>query len=137
MKTFFTLFAAMLACLFQFAAAGDDMACSKKNGDVVNALGKFCQNSKLVGPIPNPTSLPPTNISQVVPSKYSKTGMYSDNKKVNIWISGSCGPAQWVPQEYCFSQFYHLCATGDKYGQNHAYYGRNNCQSWHIVQAKK
>ena len=74
---------------------------------------------------------------QTAPSPYSKQGMFSNNKKVNIWISGTCNPPQWVPAEYCMSQFYTMCARGDKYGQNTAKYGRNNCQSWHIVQAHK
>ena len=53
MKSIITLFSAMLACLFLFsglalALAGDDVTCSRKNPDVVNALGKFCQNRAMV-----------------------------------------------------------------------------------------
>lgn len=41
----------LLALLAAFALAIDDgTRCSNKNGAVVNAIGKFCQNRNLVSP---------------------------------------------------------------------------------------
>lgn len=37
-----------------------------------------------------------------------------------------------VPQKYCFSQFYEVCAKGDRYGHGEMGYGVNNCQKFNI-----
>lgn len=48
-------------------------------------------------------------------------------------ITGSCRPAQWVPQEYCMKQFYQMCVNGDALGNREARFGRNKCQKWTIT----
>lgn len=42
--------------------------------------------------------------------------------------TGSCSPAQWVPQNYCNSQFGDMCFKKI----TTAKYGRNGCQTWKI-----
>ncbi|KAK5136093.1 hypothetical protein LTR08_004143 [Meristemomyces frigidus] len=96
--------------------ADDGTKCSNKAPSVVNAIGKFCQKTNMV-----------------VPSKYATGGMMGyAGKQTRISITGNCGPAQWVPQEYCFKQFYHMCATGTSSGTSAKRYGRNGCQTWLI-----
>ena len=85
-----------ITALIGLALAYDEgTQCSNKDPSVVNAIGKFCQNTKMV-----------------VPSSYATGGMagYSGHK-THIRITGSCSPAQWVPQKYCLSQFYHMYVT--------------------------
>ncbi|CAK4034937.1 Hypothetical predicted protein [Lecanosticta acicola] len=112
MKFFLALFA-MLA----FASATDiAQQCSAKNPFVTNAIGKFCQNKALL-----------------VPSDYASRGMEGKYQYANVMILGTCSPPQWVPQEYCMSQLYDICAKGDKFGEGNARFGRNKCQEWRIV----
>lgn len=67
MKIFPALFALLsLACALDIPTR-----CSKKNWSVTNAIGKFCQNKKMV-----------------VPSKYATNGMMSNNAKVWVSIQG-------------------------------------------------
>lgn len=44
----------------------------------------------------------------------------------------SCKPAQWVPQEWCFKQFFNMCVNLGKGGKVRAKYGKGGCQDWHI-----
>ena len=84
---------APMTALIGLALAYDEgTQCSIKDSSVVNAIGKFCQKTNMV-----------------VPSTYATTGMsgYAGHK-THIRITGTCGPAQWVPQKYCLSQFYHM-----------------------------
>ena len=86
-------FIAPLLALASLAVALDDgTKCSNKDPSVVNAIGKFCQKQNMV-----------------VPSKYASGGMMGyAGTQTRISITGSCSPAQWVPQKYCLSQFYHM-----------------------------
>lgn len=73
MKIFF----ALLALLSLALALDIPTRCSKKNVSVTNAIGKFCQNKKIV-----------------VPSKYATDGMMSNNAKVWVSIQGKSMPYQ-------------------------------------------
>jgi len=42
----------------------------------------------------------------VIPSQYAKWGKDGDNVQMHAYIMGNCNPKQWVPQKYCYSQFY-------------------------------
>lgn len=66
-----------------------------------------------------------------------------------------CVPSQYVPQDWCFSQFYNvslqtsqtlpieasqadlarlqMCKNGDKKGNKNKTYGKNGCQGWQIM----
>ena len=105
MQLFASLFALVFACLA--LAEPDQTVCGNNHPHVQNAIGKFCQKSDIV-----------------IPSTYAKNGMKGDNSDyAQVWIQGSCKPAQWIPQKYCFSQFYNMCATGGLPGTIHRTYG--------------
>jgi len=59
--------------------------------------------------------------------------MRGDNAPyAQIWIKGNCKPAQWVPWDYCFNQFFNMCAhRGAVNTLQTRKYGRNNCQTWY------
>lgn len=106
--------------------------CANKNPAVVNVVGQFCQKKDIV-----------------VPSRYAATHIMPESKilhnllnsTVEITYSEKCqrerpyngAPAveEWVPQEYCISQFYEMCAEGDLHGYANRNYG--NCQYWSIM----
>ncbi|TKA27180.1 hypothetical protein B0A50_04517 [Salinomyces thailandicus] len=94
--------------------------CQKKNGHVVQAIQQFCGKTNLV-----------------VPSNYAVLGAHVGTggpQDTRVYITGTCSPAQWVPQKYCLSQFYALCAGsphGSK-GDSQGSYGRHGCQNWNI-----
>jgi len=81
------------------ALASDSATCATKHPSIANAIGKFCQNQSIM-----------------VPSTYAKDGEIGLTKHAEIWIKGNCSPAQWVPQQYCFSQFYNMCANYGAFG---------------------
>lgn len=68
----------------QALAMDDGTKCSNKNPNVVNAIGKFCQNQTIF-----------------VPSEYATNGMWSDNVSANVQIKGDCNPPQFVPAGIC------------------------------------
>jgi hypothetical protein len=49
-----------------------------------------------------------------------------------VSINGGCNPAQWLPWDICFKQFYSMCVSGDGRGENSRVYGRDRCQKWRI-----
>jgi hypothetical protein len=49
-----------------------------------------------------------------------------------ITIEGGCNPAQWLPWDICFKQFYSMCVSGNARGESWRVYGRNKCQAWTI-----
>ncbi|KAK3676025.1 hypothetical protein LTR78_004217 [Recurvomyces mirabilis] len=63
-------------------------ACANKAPAVINAIGQFCQKT-----------------DGVVPSDWAGQGHQGPTGITWIKILGNCNPPQWVPQEYCFSQF--------------------------------
>ncbi|TKA83192.1 hypothetical protein B0A55_00678 [Friedmanniomyces simplex] len=109
------ILAPFLGFLAAFAAADDEATCANKNPSAVNAIGKFCQK---------------TNI--VIPSAYGNEGTSGYNRQTHVSILGNCKPAQWVPQQYCLSQLYQICAVGGKHGAGTANYGNVGCQHWKI-----
>lgn len=68
--------------------------------------------------------------SKVIPSSYAGRGKTVDQAFVKI--AGPCKPAQWVPQQYCFSQLLDMCVKGNSRGSNKRLYGKNKCQEWTI-----
>jgi hypothetical protein len=63
---------------------------------------------------------------QVVPGNLADRGVNKNG--VFVKIAGPCNPAQWVPQKYCYKQFYNMCANKVKEGN----FGRNGCQKFGI-----
>ena len=53
----------------------------------------------------------------------------------DLFISiGKCKPAQWVPMNYCFQNFWNMCVNMNKKDMGRANYGNGGCQTWHIKQ---
>lgn len=67
----------------------------------------------------------------LVPSDYSKKGKHYGNIFVKIGGDSTCDPPQWVPLEYCKSQFFEVCVDG-AHAHGKKSFGRNGCQSFHI-----
>ncbi|KAJ9618429.1 hypothetical protein H2203_009025 [Taxawa tesnikishii (nom. ined.)] len=112
-------------------------ACDAKDHVINRAIQDFCE-----------TNNPDDNLH--VPSYYSIAGQVKTNVEtgqVRIKILGpKCiiksswnephdqqGP--WVPREFCSSQFWHVCAHGDKTGRGKGYYGGDGCQQFIIEDA--
>ncbi|KAM3415186.1 hypothetical protein BST61_g10306 [Cercospora zeina] len=119
MRLLFLAFTAILGTTLA-AVRPDEIQCSIKNQYVVDAINRFCSKTNMV-----------------VPSDYSKAGVKS-NPFPYAWvaINGKCNPPQWVPSKICKSQFFMMCNTGDKVGQNAWTFGKNDCQRWDIVAGK-
>ncbi|KAF2206465.1 hypothetical protein CERZMDRAFT_89295 [Cercospora zeae-maydis SCOH1-5] len=102
------------------ATKPDEIQCSLKNQYVVDAVNRFCSKTNMVAP-----------------SEYSSAGVKS-NPFPYAWvaINGNCNPPQWVPSQICKAQFFMMCNTGDRVGQNAWTFGRNECQRWDIVAGK-
>lgn len=49
-------------------------------------------------------------------------------------LSGNCRPAQWVPMDYCFKNFWNMCVNMNKDYKANANYGNGGCQKWFIKQ---
>ncbi|KAF2768028.1 hypothetical protein EJ03DRAFT_328584 [Teratosphaeria nubilosa] len=99
--------------------AGDTLGqCADVNPDVLNAIGIFCSGSDHI----------------TVPSTYAKNGGYGGpTKQVHVWIDGGCSPPQWVPKQYCMTQFEQLCAEGyESRGAGQGTWGNSGCQIWTI-----
>lgn len=86
--------------------------CGKKSPDMNKAIEWFCNKGDIT-----------------VPSLFAKRG-YARNG-AHVAISGNCKPPQWVPKQYCMTQFSKLCANSPG-GYGHQRYGRNKCQGWHL-----
>ena len=102
------------------SALTDQQICQKRNQNVPAAIEAFCNYSDIV-----------------VPSSYAFEGAYvglGGPHSTTVHITGTCNPGQWVPHQYCLSQFYSMCAQGNGVGNMDVrLYGRNNCQHWHIL----
>jgi hypothetical protein len=93
--------------------------------------------------------------NQVVPSAKAREGAWSKENKFSVWIkgeffsslsclggtltiffifAGKCEPAQWVPMNYCFQNFWNMCVNMNKKDMGRANYGNGGCQTWHIKQ---
>ncbi|KAM0698724.1 hypothetical protein Q7P36_002191 [Cladosporium allicinum] len=129
MKSITCLLALLLVALLSVGVYGLDQsviiptdlreACLKKDdgANVVAAIENFCKNTKIV-----------------VPSSLAGQGGSGGpkNNLAHIGISGKCSPAQWVPQHYCYKQFYYMCWKGNNRGSYEKSYGRKKCQDWLI-----
>ncbi|KAK5716446.1 hypothetical protein LTR15_009337 [Elasticomyces elasticus] len=113
-----TILPVLLAALGAEAKSNRDI-CTDKNPSATNGIGKFCQKTDMV-----------------IPSDWAKNGMSGYNGKTIVHIRGKCSPAQWVPQQYCMSQFFEMCAQGGKHGGSKRNYGNNGCQKWEILYQK-
>lgn len=49
-----------------------------------------------------------------------------------VGITGVCRPAQWLPWDICFKQFYEMCVSGNGRGEQSRVYGKKRCQKWKI-----
>lgn len=49
-----------------------------------------------------------------------------------VGITGGCRPAQWLPWDICFKQFYEMCVSGNGRGEQSRVYGKKRCQKWKI-----
>ena len=92
----------------------NEAICADKNQALTNAIAKFCQNTDMM-----------------VPSYYAEKGAHNDpefDDNPHPWgvaIKGTCDPLHpvWVSRTHCYSHFWELCATGDKWGANQQSYG--------------
>ncbi|GAB7358258.1 hypothetical protein MBLNU230_g0409t1 [Neophaeotheca triangularis] len=104
----------LAAATFSGSAEADRRKdCNVYGVNIPRAMDKFCVKKG-------------NNI--VVPSKYAQNGKSSDGRKVAI--RATCRPQQWIPQYWCYKQFYDLCTSGDSKGRNSRIY--NGCQIWYI-----
>lgn len=106
----------------------------------------------------------PIFASKMAPGRDARIPRYSRNMKYYVRISGElhsfstrkhidgirkegserltilashtagCSPAQKVPKEWCFKQFWNMCRNGRKNGSNVNKYGTVGCQTWYISQ---
>lgn len=91
----------------------NSLSCGKTNPSINAAISAFC----------NPKA---KSNDLFVPSAYASKGKVSGGAKVSI--AGVCSPKQWVPVQYCATQFHVMCAKG-KSSQR---FGRGGCQNWKI-----
>ncbi|KAK3109872.1 hypothetical protein LTR53_016418 [Teratosphaeriaceae sp. CCFEE 6253] len=112
---FTTSMIALLGLAASSNALSDMQLCAAKNQGGMNAIGRFCQKTDMVAP-----------------SKYASDGMWSPDLRTHVAISGNCNPPQWIPEKYCYSQLFNMCAHGGKHGGSSHHYGNNNCQHWKI-----
>ncbi|KXT11232.1 hypothetical protein AC579_5559 [Pseudocercospora musae] len=115
----------LLAFIGLTSAASNREICMKKNPRVISAIDMFCQNSGITAP----------SLYANTGVRWGPNGAQSPNN-LALYITGSCSPAQWIPQQYCLSQFYHICATGGPRGMGSKKYGRNGCQKWIVAITK-
>ena len=154
MKSITCLLALLLVALLSVGVYGLDQsviiptdlreACLKKDdgANVVAAIENFCKNTKIVCDLRkhilticrHAKALLTKILFQVVPSSLAGQGGSGGpkNNLAHIGISGKCSPAQWVPQHYCYKQFYYMCWKGNNRGSYEKSYGRKKCQDWLI-----
>ncbi|KAK5003060.1 hypothetical protein LTR28_010638 [Elasticomyces elasticus] len=90
------------------------MACHTRAPAIANGIVDFCRKSDIV-----------------VPSRYASNGKVAGDAVVRI-VGHACPPgSQWVPQQYCQSQFFDICNTHQG-GLGSARYGRDGCQFFTI-----
>ncbi|KXT03318.1 hypothetical protein AC578_3997 [Pseudocercospora eumusae] len=114
-----------LAFIGLVSAASNREICMKKNPRVISAIDIFCKNSGITAP----------SLYANTGVRWGPNGAQSPNN-LALYITGSCSPPQWIPQQYCLSQFYSICATGGPRGMGSKKYGRNGCQKWIVAITK-
>ncbi|KAI6841187.1 hypothetical protein KC340_g8964 [Hortaea werneckii] len=94
--------------------------CNATRSGVCVAIQRFCSKKDLTANSP-----------------YSMRGAWSERNGKGIGTHVFVAPknhcpygSDWIPQKYCLSQFYEVCAKGDKYGHGVGSYGRNDCQEF-------
>ena len=111
----------LLASLAASTSADNDwnnaVKCAQKNPDINTAIDKFCSKGNIM-----------------VPSKYARLG--KGHNGVHVKVYGKCSPAQWIPPNFCRSQFHAVCAR-HKGGKGKKAFGRGGCQHFKIGGKKK
>lgn len=76
----------------------------------------------------------------VANSNYAMQGSFSGRNGQGIGThafvaaKSSCPKTNnWIPQKYCFSQFYEVCAKGDKYGHGAQAFAEGQCQEFNLA----
>jgi len=108
--------AALAAPGMDLVTAGWEIACTKKNPNLAKAITQFCSKTDIVAP-----------------SAYAHNGVTVGDSTAWIWPLDGC-PTSWVPQHWCYAQFFGMCVKGDKNGYNmnwHTGNGGGPCQVWH------
>jgi len=93
------------------------VTCKNKNADLFQAINNFCGNNDIQ-----------------VPSSYGLKGATVGNSVAWIRTQDGC-PTSFVPQKYCYQQFYEMCVGGDSNGYNMNWYGvpgGDKCQVWFL-----
>lgn len=73
----------------------------------------------------------------VANSAYAMQGKYAGPSSVGthafVAVKNHCPHgSDWIPQQYCLSQFYETCAKGDKFGHGVRSYGVGKCQEFNL-----
>ena len=111
----------LFAILAVSVAASDyenAIKCATKDPDVNTVISQLCAKGDIT-----------------VPSDYAKSGVKYGG--IHVSIHGDCFPLQWVPPQYCNSQFHAICARGSEHGTGHARFGDNDCQLFKINKIEK
>ncbi|TKA79688.1 hypothetical protein B0A55_04072 [Friedmanniomyces simplex] len=97
-------------------ATSDQDKCTAKRGGkhAVQAIQALCAKTDMV-----------------VPSTYAQNGHTVSS--AHAFISSNCSPAEWVPQYWCLTQFYAMCANNDFIGGSTSQrYGNGGCQYFEL-----
>lgn len=68
---------------------------------------------------------------------YAMTGKYAGPNRIGthafVAAKSKCpSGSDWIPQKYCLSQFYEVCAQGDQSGHGRRSYGVGACQEFNL-----
>ncbi|KAF2864043.1 hypothetical protein K470DRAFT_50583 [Piedraia hortae CBS 480.64] len=103
----------ILAFLAGAYALTDEEHCHKKNKYAPEVIRQLCNTDTMR-----------------VPNSRAFAGI--TNQGAMVTIDGTTCKSEWIPQKYCLSQFFNMCAHGDRNGQATASYGTHGCQKWQI-----
>lgn len=106
--------------------------CKTKHPHAFDAINRFCSINNLSVPSNFAANGQTNGPRGLVKAWIDSTLAQSTNQAHTDQILGTalnpCRPAQWIPKEYCFKQFYAMCAAS----RDHQLYGKANCQTWRI-----
>jgi hypothetical protein len=101
--------------------------CGQRFDRINYIIDMFCRHSQEATEMRN---------GMYVPSEWAKQGIGMTGVRGNrfvVKIEGNCQPAQYVPYDWCKSQFQAMCAnTKNKWGYQTQHFGRNSCQKFII-----